>query len=323
MKEGVIVKNDAGQRLDKFIGKAFRSMPPSMMYKFIRTKKIKVNRKRAEISQILREGDVILFFVPEEFLSRGEKENFFMNIKPTFDVVYEDKNIIICDKPVGLLCHSDEDGQQNTLIEQVKAYLWRRGEYNPDAENSFAPSLCNRIDRNTAGIVVAAKNAEALRIMNEKIKKRTVSKYYLCLAHGKMEKKSDTLRGFLIKDSASNTVKIYESVPRGREKEALSAITKYTALNFDGENSLLEVELITGRTHQIRAHLASIGHPLVGDGKYAENREDRARGRYRQALYSYKLVFEKDEPSALSYLEGKTFEVPGEKTEAFFGKKIF
>ena len=309
-----IGKNDAGQRLDKFISKTFRSMPPSEMYKGIRTKKIKVNRKRADPSQKLNVGDTVEIFVREEFLAE-KRDEFFKNIKPTFDVVYEDENIILCDKPVGLLSHSDTDGEQNTLAEQIKAYLWQRGEYDPSAENSFTPALCNRIDRNTAGIVVAAKNAEALRVMNEKIKNRKVSKYYLCMVHGKPEKNADTLTGYIEKDAKENKVRVYSSAPRGRENDVRKIITKYRVIYTDGDTSVLEVELVTGRTHQIRAHFASIGHPLVGDGKYAENKDDRKRGYYRPALYSYKLVFEKDDASILSYLDGKTFKIDESKVK--------
>ncbi|MCQ2770268.1 MAG: RluA family pseudouridine synthase [Clostridia bacterium] len=316
-----IGKNDAGQRLDKFITKTYKSMPPSMMYKFIRTKKIKVNRHRAEISQILNVGDTIELFCKDEFLDTGKKDSFYKNINPCFGIVYEDENIIICDKPAGLLCHSDTDGEQNTLIEQVKAYLWKNGSYKPEDENSFAPALCNRIDRNTSGIVEEEKNAEALRVMNEKIKNRTVSKYYLCLVHGKMEKKTDTLKGYLIKDHKTNMVKVYKFKPGGRD-DALEIVTKYEVVYFDGTNSLLEVELVTGRTHQIRAHMASIGHPLVGDGKYAENKQDRQKGYNHQALYSYKLVFEKDTKSILSYLDGRTFRVDLGKIDFVIDKTI-
>lgn len=319
MKEVIIGKNDAGQRLDKFISKAFPLLPPSEMYKAIRTKKIKVNRKRAEISQKLSEGDVVLLFLRDEFLG-GERDDLFKNIKPTFDVVYEDKNIIICSKPAGLLCHSDKEGEGNTLIEQVKSYLWQKGEYDPDAENSFAPALCNRIDRNTAGLVTAAKNAEALRVMNEKIKRRAVEKYYVCLARGKFEKPTGTLTGYLVKDGDTNTVRVYDRAPRS--KDAKEIVTKYRVLSFDGRDSVVEVELVTGRTHQIRAHLASIGHPLVGDGKYAENKADRARGFTHQALYSYKIVFLPGGEGALSYLDGRTFSVPAEKIDFLRGKKI-
>ena len=319
MKEVIIGKNDAGQRLDKFISKAFPLLPPSEMYKAIRTKKIKVNRKRAEISQKLCEGDVVLLFLREEFLG-GERDDLFKSIKPTFGVVYEDGNIIICNKPAGLLCHSDKEGEGNTLIEQVKSYLWQKGEYDPDAENSFAPALCNRIDRNTAGLVTAAKNAEALRVMNDKIKRRAVEKYYICLSHGRFEKPTGTLTGFLVKDAATNTVRVYDRAPRGADAKEI--VTKYRVLSFDGRDSVVEVELVTGRTHQIRAHMASIGHPLVGDGKYAENRADRARGFDHQALYSYKIVFLADGESLLSYLDGRTFKVPTDGIEFLRGKKI-
>lgn len=320
MKEYVIGANDAGQRLDKFIRKAFPLMPPSEMYKAIRKKDIKINGRRAEISQMLCEGDVLRLFVKDEFLLR-ERSDFFKSITPVFGVIYEDENIIICDKPAGLLCHSDEAGEQNTLIEQVKAYLWKKGEYDPESENSFAPALCNRIDRNTAGLVVAAKNAEALRVMNEKIKERKVSKYYLCLAHGKFEKSSDTLEGFIYKDKSTNTVSVSRVPQKGHEKEAVRAVTKYRVIGYDGHDSVLEVELVTGRTHQIRAQMAAIGHPLVGEGKYAENKSDRKRGFYHQALYSYKIVFGNADDGALSYLNGREFFVDPEKIDFIKGRK--
>ena len=322
MKEYIIGANDAGQRLDKFIRKTFSLMPPSEMYKAIRTKKIKVNRKRAEISQIMNEGDTVQLFIKDEFMAR-ERDDFFKNINPAFGIVYEDENLLICDKPAGLLCHSDSDGEQNTLIEQIKSYLWKKGEYDPERENSFAPALCNRIDRNTAGIVTAAKNADALRVMNDKIKRRAVSKYYLCLAHGRFEKASDTLEGYIYKDEKTNTVSVSRAPQRGHEKEALKAVTKYRVVGYDGSDSVVEVELVTGRTHQIRAQMAAIGHPLVGEGKYAENKSDRKKGFSHQALYSYRLVFEKDAASVLSYLDGREFKVDTDKIDFLKGRKTF
>lgn len=315
MEKLTVGANDAGQRLDKFLTKTFRNLPKSMMYKFIRTKKIKVNRKRAEIGQMLAEDDTVELFLPPEFLEREQSDSLFKNIRPSFGVVYEDENLLICNKPVGMLSHADKEGEKNTLIEHVKAYLWQKGEYSPEDEQSFAPALCNRIDRNTCGLVLAAKNAETLRVMNEKIKKRAISKFYLCRVHGVPKQKEATLTGYLKKDADANKVEIFQTVPKNARyaDDYKRIVTKYRVLAAVGDEAILEVELVTGRTHQIRAHMASIGHPLLGDGKYAENSADRKSGVFRQALCSYKLRFEQDEPSVLDYLEGKTFALDMDK----------
>lgn len=313
MRTLIINRNDAGQRLDKFLSKAVKAMPKSLMYKGIRTKKIKVNRKRAEIGYILEEGDTVELFISEEFFSDNASDSAFMKLTPKLDIVYEDENIMLLDKRPGLIVHSDDEEDVNTLISHVKAYLYRKGEYNPEDEQSFAPALCNRIDRNTGGIVIAAKNAEALRIMNEKIRNDELSKFYLAAVHGHMPKKADTLHGYLRKDQANNIVDI-STVKKPGYKEI---ITKYRVLDEKNELSLVEVELVTGRTHQIRAHFSSIGHPLLGDGKYGVNRDDKKLGYKFQALYAFRLEFHfRTDSGALSYLNGKSFSI--DKSKVWF-----
>ena len=299
-----VKKNDAGQRLDKFLAKAVRGLPPSLMYKYIRTKKIKVNRKRCEQRYILQEGDEIQLFIRDEFFDSPEKDNGALSrITPKLDIVYEDENIILCNKRPGVLVHEDDGASDNTLIMHIKAYLFQKGEYDPLDEQSFAPALCNRIDRNTGGIVIAAKTAESLRLMNEKIKNDEIRKFYLCAVHGIPQRKSDTLRAYLKKNSASNLVTVSD-----KEKDGYKhIITKYRVIQERRDASLVEVELVTGRTHQIRAHMAHIGHPLIGDGKYGINRDDRASGYKYQALYSYRLIFDFKDDDALGYLKGRAF----------------
>lgn len=309
-----INKNDAGQRLDKFLTKAVRGLPMSMMYKLIRTKKIKCNRKRTEPNVMLVEGDEIQLFIKDEFFDSPERdEGSIYSIEPKLEICYEDENILLCNKRPGVLVHEDTDGADNTLIMHIKAYLWRQGEYDPESEQSFAPALCNRIDRNTGGIVIAAKNAEALRVMNEKIRNDEISKFYLCLVHGIPRPEAATLHGYLRKNSADNRVEVREKPFAG----AKEIITKYRVLERRGNEALLEVELVTGRTHQIRAHLSFIGHPLLGDGKYGVNREEKQRGYKYQALYAYRLCFDRtDGENTLSYLEGKSFSL--DKKEIWF-----
>ena len=213
---------------------------------------------------------------------------------------------MLLNKRPGVLVHEDDDGGENTLIMHIKAYLYGKGEYSPDKEQSFAPSLCNRIDRNTGGIVIAAKNAEALRDMNAKIKAGEIRKHYICLVHGVPPKQKDVIRGYLRKDSRNNTVEVRDKYFDG----AKEIVTGYTVLERRGKETLVEIELFTGRTHQIRAHMAHIGCSLVGDGKYGINKDDRQRGFKYQALYSYKLIFPKtDAENSLSYLEGREFSI--------------
>lgn len=301
MKSIVVKKNDAGQRLDKLLMKTYESLPKSMMFKQIRKKNIKVNRKRCTPEQIVCEGDIIELYINDDMLKEKKKHYDFMKAPKLTAILYEDENIILMNKKQGELCHPDGKEYVNTLIASLKRYLFEKGEWNPDEENSFTPSLANRIDRNTGGIVIGAKNYQSLKILNDKIKNREIDKYYLTIAEGRFEKQSDVLEGYLTKDSRKNMVKV--SKVQGDNSKFIR--TKYTVLDYKDGLSLVEIELLTGRTHQIRAHLASIGHPLLNDGKYGTT-----HGRTKQALYSYKLRFNfTTDAGVLEYLNGKTFTI--------------
>lgn len=309
MKEFTVGKNDAGQRMDKFISKTLRTLPPGLMFKAIRTKKIKLNRKRCQVGDILREGDTVQCFLADEFFIPVEEPDLsFLSIEPSLDIVYEDENILLVNKKAGMLCHSDTEGDVNTLIDHIKAYLYKKGEYSPRDESSFAPSLCNRIDRNTGGIVIAAKNAPSLRDMNERIRTHQVKKYYLCAVKGIPPKERDTLVSYLVKDREENKVTLYDRPAPGRSK----IVTGYRVLKKKDGEALLEIDLQTGKTHQIRSHMAYIGCPLLGDGKYGVNREDAKRGYHHQALWSYKVAFDFEAGGHLGYLKGMSCAVDKE-----------
>lgn len=307
MKELIIKDNDAGQRLDRFVGKAVPLLPESLLQKYIRLKRIKVNGKGAKRDTRLSRGDVLQLYINDEFFEKPREENSYLKVgTPRLDIVFEDENILLVDKKPGVLCHSAGVWDYNTLIANIQAYMAQKGEWRPKEENSFAPALCNRIDRNTGGIVIAAKNAEALRILNDKIRDREIEKYYLCAVQGKPRPASGRLENFLFKDANKNQVYIKNRPEPG----AKTAITEYKLLCSKGALSLVECRLLTGRTHQIRAQMSHAGWPLLGDGKYGSERFNKEFGEKGQALYSYKLEFSfPTDAGILNYLKGRCFSV--------------
>ena len=317
MKELTVGKNDAGQRLDRFVGKAVPLLPESLLQKYIRLKRIKLNGKGSKRDTRLNEGDYLSLYINDEFFEKPTERNSYLKVgAPRLDIVYEDENILLADKKPGVLCHSAGEWDYNTLIANIQAYAYQKGEWRPREENAFAPALCNRIDRNTGGIVIAAKNAEALRIINEKIKEREIEKYYLCVVRGRPKPAEGELRGYIFKDAAKNRV----YVRRKPEPGAKEALTYYRTLASQGGLSLVECRLGTGRTHQIRAQMAAAGTPLLGDGKYGSDRENKKLGEDGQLLCSYRLEFAfKTDAGALNYLNGRSFSV----SRVDFAEKYF
>ena len=306
MKELTIQHNDAGQRLDRFLAKAVPLLPASLSQKYIRIKRIKLNGARAERDTRLKEGDVLQLYINDEFFDKPREDNAYLTVaSPKLNIVYEDDQILLVDKRPGLAVHPHDGAEYGrTLIDHIQAYLYQKHEWSPRSENSFTPALCNRIDRNTGGIVIAAKTAEALRVMNQKIKDREMDKRYLAIVEGIPKPKEGSLKGYLFKDAKQNRVFVTDTPQPGSK----SCQTDYRILSSANGLSLVECKLITGRTHQIRAQFAHAGHPLLGDGKYGKL--DKRFDRNYQALYSYRLRFDfTTDAGSLDYLNGKSFQV--------------
>lgn len=316
MKELNIGPNDAGQRLDRFLAKAVPLLPASLAQKYIRLKRIKRNGGRVQRDTRLENGDVLQLYINDEFFDKPREDNAYLTVAaPKLNIVYEDAHILLVDKRPGLAVHPHDGAEYGrTLIDHICAYLYQKKEWNPRGENSFTPALCNRIDRNTGGIVIAAKTAEALRVMNQKIKDREMDKRYLAIVEGTPKPREGSLKGYLFKDAKKNRVFVTDTPQAGSK----SCQTNYRTIASANGLSLVECELITGRTHQIRAQFAHAGHPLLGDGKYGKL--DKRFDRNYQALYSYKLTFLfTTDAGALEYLNRKSFQV----AEVDFVKEYF
>ena len=317
MKELTIGCNDAGQRLDRFLAKAVPLLPASLAQKYIRLKRIKLAGKRVSRDTRLNEGDVLQLYINDEFFDTPSQDNAYLTVAaPKLNIVYEDENLLLVDKRPGLAVHPHDGAEYGkTLIDHIQAYLYAKHEWRPREENAFTPALCNRIDRNTGGIVIAAKNAEALRILNQKIKDREIDKRYLAIVEGTPKPKEGVLKGYLFKDAVKNRVFVTDTPQAGSK----SCETRYRVLQSKNGLSLVECELVTGRTHQIRAQFAHAGHPLLGDGKYGKL--DKRYARTYQALYSYRLTFRfTTDAGCLAYLDGRQFRVEKvEFVEEYFG----
>ena len=306
MKEFQIGPNDAGQRLDRFLAKAVPLLPASLAQKYIRIKRIKRNGGRVERDTRLEAGDVLQLYINDEFFDKPREDNAYLTVAvPKLNIVYEDEHILLVDKRPGLAVHPHDGAEYGrTLIDHIQSYLYQKKEWRPRVENAFTHALCNRIDRNTGGIVIAAKTAEALRVLNQKIKEREMDKRYLAIVEGTPKPREGSLKGYLFKDAKKNRVFVTDTPQTG----AKSCQTNYKVLSSNNGLSLVECELITGRTHQIRAQFAHAGHPLLGDGKYGKL--DKRFDRDYQALYSYKLTFDfTTDAGSLAYLNGRSFQV--------------
>lgn len=297
MKKYVAGANDAGQRLDKYLSKLLKDASMGMIYKWIRKKRVKINGKKQEISYQLQVGDVLELYINDEFFDEAKEVAEHLEQSMELVVAYEDENILIADKPSGVAAH----GEKGCLLDSIQAYLFQKGEYDPKAEQTFAPSLCNRIDRNTSGLVIAAKNAMALRTVNEKIRDREINKYYILkVENPERLPKSGKIAGYTMKNEAERKIYFYERSVKGSKY----AETLFRKIDEEGN---VEVQLLTGRTHQIRASFAHLGCPLVGDVKYGAKKNGK---RDFQQLRAYKIEFDfKTDAGELEYLKGKVIEV--------------
>lgn len=308
MKEFQIRDNEAGQRFDKYLSKLLRNAPKSFFYKMLRKKNITLNGKKATGNEKLEAGDQVKLFLSDETFDKFSQQDKAARAVTTLDVLYEDADILLINKPVGMLSQPD-DTKEPSMVEYVTGYLLDKRELTEEDLRTFRPSVCNRLDKNTSGIIAAGKSLAGLQELSELFHDRTVHKEYLCIVKGVLREKKH-IKGYLYKDTKQNKVTIYSQ----KQKDAQPIETVYEPLDNNGEVTLLKVGLITGRTHQIRAHLASEGHPLAGDTKYGQDTFNRRyREKYQlnhQLLHAFRLSFPDGMEGRLSDLSGKCFQAP-------------
>lgn len=308
MKEYIITKKDAGKRLDKWMIAELPALPMGLREKYIRLKRIKINGKPGKKDTHLNEGDVLNLYINDEYFEKPKKTDPFLSkIKPRLDILYEDEHMLLVDKRPGLMVHPDANEKVNTLIAHVQAYLYQKGEWDSMEPGAFAPALCNRIDRFTGGIVIIAKTEAAMRILNQKIRDREIEKRYLCIIHGRMNRPEGLMDNYISKAESKHKVTVLDKPVPGAQRSQ----TRYHTLCTKGGLSLMECELLTGRTHQIRAQFAHAGHPLLGDNQYGDARRNERFHRSYQALYAYRLVFNfETDAGPLSHLNGRSWQAP-------------
>ena len=307
MKTLIVTEKEAGQRLDKLLTKYLNLAGRGFIYKMLRKKNITVNGKKCDGSEKLSKGDEIKLFLSEETLQKFSQVQVQKVRDIQLSVIYEDAHILLINKPSGMLSQKAKEGDES-LVEYVIDYLLKNGDLSSQDLATFRPSVCNRLDRNTSGLVAAGKSLPGLQILSEVFRDRSLHKYYYFVVKGALKEKR-TISGFLLKDEKTNQVKIFkDQVP-----ESQPIVTTYEPVSVFDNYTLLRVTLVTGRTHQIRAHFSSIGYPLVGDGKYGDagvNEEARRRfGIRHQMLHSFQMEFP-DLPEPLSYLSGRMFTAP-------------
>lgn len=321
MKEIVITKEQENQRLDKFLLKYLNTAKKSFIYKMLRKKRIKYNNKKAEGNEILKCEDRLQFYLSEETIDKFMEEKEVYEAKRHFGIVYEDDNILIVSKPAGLLTHPEKNTDRDTLIDQILYYLYQKGQYDASKEACFVPAVCNRLDRNTSGLVIAGKNLTAVQEINQAIAQHKVEKLYLTMVKGVITQKQE-LTAYIVKNEENNQVSVFENEHIGSKK----IVTQYEPLKTAEEYTLLKVKLITGKSHQIRAHLKAIGHCVAGDRKYGEKEiNDLLKQKYalsNQFLHAYMLVWKQKE-GHLSYLYGKEWTAPLPVSLCNMTKEIF